>query len=128
MPSDTRVRRNQLSRTLSEYRARHNEVMSERFGLNTWRDLRGSTAIFATIDDHEVTNDFAGGAPPSSNTADFDQNGAYINETDRYKAGLQAFQEYMPIEDRRYGKYRRSAHGTASQNCSGREPTAMPPR
>jgi 3-phytase/alkaline phosphatase D len=94
------------ARTLSEYRARHNEVMSERYGLNTWRDLRASTAILATIDDHEVTNDFAGGAPPSSNPTDFDQNGAYINETDRYKAGLQAFQEYMPIEDRRYGNTR----------------------
>jgi alkaline phosphatase D len=90
--------------TLPEYRARHNEVMSERFGLNTWRDLRGSTAILATIDDHEVVNDFAGGAPPSSNPADFDQTGAYINETERYKAGLQAFQEYMPIENRRYGQ------------------------
>ena len=91
------------ARTLSEYRARHNEVMSERYGLNTWRDVRGSTAILATIDDHEVVNDFAGGAPPSSNPTDFDQTGAYINETARYKAGLQAFQEYMPIEDRRYG-------------------------
>jgi 3-phytase/alkaline phosphatase D len=77
--------------------------MSERYGLNTWRDLRGSTAILATIDDHEVINDFAGGAPPSSNPTDFDQTGAYINETARYKAGLQAFHEYMPIEDRRYG-------------------------
>jgi len=92
------------ARTLPEYRARHDEVMSTRFGLNTWRDLRGSTAILATIDDHEVINDFAGGAPPSSNPADFDQTGAYINETDRYKAGLRAFQEYMPIADRRYGE------------------------
>ncbi len=92
------------ARTLPEYRARHNEVMSERFGLNTWRDLRASTAILATIDDHEVTNDFAGGAPPSSNPVDFDQTGAYINETARYKAGLQAFQEYRPLENRRYGK------------------------
>ena len=90
--------------TLAAYRARHNEVMSERFGLNTWRDLRGSTAILATIDDHEVVNDFAGGAPPASNPTDFDQTGAYINETERYKAGLQAFQEYMPIEHRRYGQ------------------------
>jgi 3-phytase/alkaline phosphatase D len=90
--------------TLAAYRSRHNEVMSERFGLNTWRDLRGSTAILATIDDHEVVNDFAGGAPPSSNPADFDQTGAYINETRRYRAGLQAFHEYMPIEDRRYGQ------------------------
>ena len=90
------------ARTLSEYRARHDEVMSDRYGLNTWRDLRGSTAILATIDDHEVVNDFAGGAPPSSNTADFDQTGAYINETARYKAGLQAFHDYMPIQERRY--------------------------
>jgi len=92
------------ARNLSEYRARHNEVMSTRFGLNTWRDLRGSTALLATIDDHEVVNDFAGGAPPSSAPGEFDQTGAYINETDRYKAGLQAFQEYMPIADRRYGE------------------------
>lgn len=94
----------QTAATLAEYRARHNEVMSERFGLNTWRDLRGSTAILATIDDHEVVNDFAGGASPASNPTDFDQNGAYINETQRYQAGLRAFQEYMPIENRRYGQ------------------------
>jgi len=89
--------------TLPEYRARHNEVLSERYGLNTWRDLRGSTAILATIDDHEVVNDFQGGAAPSSDPADFDQTGAYINETERYRAGLQAFHEYMPIERRLYG-------------------------
>lgn len=100
------------ARTLPEYRARHDEVLSERHGLNTWRELRGSTAILATIDDHEVVNDFQGGAPPSSNPANFDQTGAYINETQRYKDGLRAFHEYMPIEERRYPNTRdaRTAH------------------
>jgi 3-phytase/alkaline phosphatase D len=91
------------AKSLSEYRARHNEILSERFGFNTMREVRGSTALLATIDDHEVTNDFAGGAAPSTNPTDFDQTGAYINETARYKAGLRAFHEYMPIQERRYG-------------------------
>jgi len=47
--------------TLQEYRAKQSEVYETRFGLNTC-DLRTS-AILATIDDHEVINDFAGGAP-----------------------------------------------------------------
>jgi phosphodiesterase/alkaline phosphatase D-like protein len=47
--------------TLAEYRAKNAEVYSSRFGQNTWGDLRAATSILATIDDHEVTNDFAGG-------------------------------------------------------------------
>jgi hypothetical protein len=76
--------------TLPEYRAKYAESMATRLGLNTRRDLHGSTAILATIDDHEVTNDFAGGAPPATDPR-FDDSGAYINETQRYRDGLQAF-------------------------------------
>jgi 3-phytase/alkaline phosphatase D len=82
--------------TLPEYRDRHNEVLSERFGLNTFKDLRGATAVFSMIDDHEVINDFSGGAAPSSDPR-FDNTGNFINETNRYKAGLRAFTDYMPI-------------------------------
>lgn len=89
----------QTAATLSEYRARHAEVLTERHGLNTWEDLRSTTPMFAMIDDHEVINDFAGGAAPSTDNR-FDQNGAFINDTNRYKAGLTAFSEYMPIENR----------------------------
>jgi phosphodiesterase/alkaline phosphatase D-like protein len=88
--------------TLANFRAKHSEVYGTRFGLNTWADLRSSTAIFSMIDDHEVINDFSGGAAPSSD-ARFDTNGAYINETNLYKNGLQAFQEYNPIQDLFYG-------------------------
>jgi len=90
------------ARTLADYRKKHNEALAARYGLDTWAQLRQSTALFATIDDHEVTNDFAGGAPPKSNPR-FDRTGAYINETTLYKNGLQAFFEYMPIRAEVYG-------------------------
>ena len=54
--------------TLEEFRLKNNEVYSTRFGLNTLGDLRAPRRSLATIDDHEVTNDFAGGAPASQPT------------------------------------------------------------
>ena len=89
--------------TLEQYRVKHAEVYSERFGRNSWGDLRASTAIFATIDDHEVTNDFAGGTAPASDSRFAGQVGAFINETALYNNGLGAFQEYNPLRDDRYG-------------------------
>lgn len=84
----------QIATTLPEYRGRHNEVLSTRHGLNTWQDARASTPIFASIDDHEVVNDFAGGVPQAG--------GGFYNDTQRYQDGLQAFREYMPIADTNY--------------------------
>jgi alkaline phosphatase D len=93
------------ARTLEEYRAKNMEVYSTQFGINTWADLQASTSIVATIDDHEVTNDFAGGALASSDGR-FDvppgNPDALINETELYQNGLQAFQEYNAIEERLY--------------------------
>jgi phosphodiesterase/alkaline phosphatase D-like protein len=89
--------------TVAEFRAKHNEVYSPRFGLKTLGDLRASTAIFATIDDHEVTNDFAGGAPPSSDSRFAQYPDPLINETELYRNGVQVFHEYNPISDEFYG-------------------------
>ncbi|GAB4554380.1 MAG: hypothetical protein OHK0023_24430 [Anaerolineae bacterium] len=91
------------AKTIEEYRAKHNEVIAPLGGMNTWADVRAKTAVLATIDDHEVTNDFSGGAAPSTDTR-FDQNGQFINETNLYKTGMQAFFEYMPIEATTYGQ------------------------
>ena len=88
--------------TLAEFRLKHNEGYATHLGLNTWADLRASTAILATIDDHEVRDDFAGGAPPAADPR-FDQTGLFINETQLYRNGLQAFQEYNPLRDEFYG-------------------------
>lgn len=89
-------------RTIEEFRIKHNEVYSERFGVNSWAEVRASTALLAVNDDHEVTNDFSGGAPPESDLR-FDQTGAYINETQLWSNGMSAFQEYNPIRDEFYG-------------------------
>jgi phosphodiesterase/alkaline phosphatase D-like protein len=88
--------------SLEEYRIKNNEVYSCRHGLNTLGKIRSLTSIHAVIDDHEVTNDFAGGAPPSSDPR-FDNTGAYINETMLYQNGLKAFQEYNPLRSEFYG-------------------------
>lgn len=47
--------------SLNEYRAKHEEGYSPRFGVDTWNDLARATPSIAVIDDHEVTNDFSGG-------------------------------------------------------------------
>ncbi len=89
--------------TIDEYRAKHSEVYSNRLGLNTWADLRASTSILATIDDHEVTNDFAGGADVSTDVR-FTGESGLINDTQLFENGLQAFQEYNPLRDEFYGE------------------------
>jgi alkaline phosphatase D len=54
------------------------------------------------IDDHEVVNDFAGGAAPSSDPRFSGQTGNFINETPLYANGLRAFDQYNAIESRTY--------------------------
>lgn len=87
--------------TLDEYRAKHDEVYSDHDGMNTLGDLRATTPVFAIIDDHEVTNDFAGAAPATTD-ARFAPDTGLINESTLYKNGLQAFVEYNPIADKKY--------------------------
>jgi phosphodiesterase/alkaline phosphatase D-like protein len=84
--------------TLEDFRLKHAEVYSEQAGLNAWADLQAHTPIYAAIDDHEVTNDFAGGAPSSSDPRFIETEGL-INQTSLFNNGLQAFTEYNAIED-----------------------------
>lgn len=90
------------ARTIDEFRTKHNEGYRERFGINSWADVRASTAWYAMTDDHEVTNDFSGGAPSDSD-ARFDSTGAFLNETVLFENGMQAFHEYNPIREEFYG-------------------------
>lgn len=101
------------ARTLDEFRTKHAEIVSPRFGLNTVRDLYASTSILATIDDHEIVDNFAGGAAPgqspdaptigSSPDPLFTDAVDFVNETQVYRSALQAFQEYHPIRNEFYG-------------------------
>ncbi|MCI0538428.1 MAG: alkaline phosphatase D family protein, partial [Verrucomicrobiales bacterium] len=79
---------------------KHGEVYAARFGLNALGDLRASTAVFAVIDDHEISNNFAGGAPTDSNSPG--TSAAFFNETIIYRTALQAFHEYNPIQEQTY--------------------------
>lgn len=88
--------------SLEDFRIKHNEGYSARFGQNYWSAIRSNMAFIPTIDDHEVTNDFAGGAQPSYDARFADYEGAFVNETDLYKNGMQAYVEYNPVRDEKW--------------------------
>jgi len=90
------------AQTLGDFRTKHSEVYAERNGLNTLGDLRRQTAWFATIDDHEVINDFSGGAHPSTDPRFQPSNKAFINKTRLFKNGLKAFVDYNPLRSTKY--------------------------
>lgn len=100
--TDSRGNRKPVAETLLDYRMKHSEGYTRRFGLNTWSAVRESTSILAVIDDHEVINDFAGGAKPASDPRFANQTGAFINETAMYQNGLRAFSDYHPIRSEVY--------------------------
>src|SRR5262245_19157335 len=52
--------------TLEEFRLKHADVYSDHLGANYFADLQATTSVLAVIDDADVRNDFAGGAPPST--------------------------------------------------------------
>lgn len=94
--------------SLEEFRLKQNEIYAQRFGLNTWTDLRQSTTVYGTWDDHEITNDFAGGATPADSPQKDDIFGdaetGFVNDTPVFDAALQAFQDYFPLRDEFYGE------------------------
>ncbi|MEB3233264.1 MAG: alkaline phosphatase D family protein [Leptolyngbyaceae bacterium] len=89
-----------VASTLSEFRLKHNEVYSERFGSNPFAALRQTAPLLATWDDHEIINDFAGGAVLGTDKVNslFDGDaGVFVNDTTVFDSGLQAFQEFNPL-------------------------------
>ena len=122
------------ARTLEDFRIKHDENLSSRFGSNIMAILNASTPLLATIDDHEIVDNFAGGAVPgqSPDAPDvhlsepplFTEAVDFVNETQAYQEAMQAFQEYHPIRSElwdtpndvlTHGKprfYRRAAYGS----------------
>ncbi len=96
--------------SLSDFRTKYEEVYGTRGGENFFADLFATTAIYATIDDHEVTNDFAGGetigATGESEFRDLfpgDDPDAFVNDATLYENGLQAFHDFHAIREEFYG-------------------------
>jgi alkaline phosphatase D len=89
-------------KTLAEFSTKYNEVYGQRYGLNTWADLQASTSIYSTWDDHEITNDFAGGAKPTESPQKegiFGTGGGFVNDTPVFDDALKAFQAYNPVRN-----------------------------
>lgn len=89
------------ARFLPEFRIKHAEVYSTAAGFNAWANLRASTALYATIDDHEILNDFAGGQLAAESRY-FGETSGYVNQARRFRHGLQAFLEFNPLQWEQY--------------------------
>lgn len=87
---------------LADFRRKYAEVLGSGGGSNEWARLRAATSLFAIFDDHEVTNDFAGGAQAAADRR-FVETEGFINDTALYEAAVQAFQEYQPLAEEFYG-------------------------
>ena len=97
--------------TVEEFRTKYAEVYGTRGGENFFADLFATTAIYATIDDHEVTNDFAGGSTiGATGETEFrdlfpgDDPDAFVNDSTLYENGLQAFHDFHAIGEEFYGE------------------------
>jgi len=122
------------ARTLDDFRIKHAENLSARFGSNVMTSMNASTPLLATIDDHEIVDNFAGGAAPgqSPDAPDvhpfepplFIDDVNFVNETQVYQDAMQVFGEYHPIRSelwdtpndvRMHGKpkfYRKATYGS----------------
>ncbi len=82
------------AQTLAEFRAKHVENYAPSYGIDPWGDLASAVLTYATIDDHEVTNNFSGGARGTD--------GSWYNRGDLFVNGLQAFVEHNPMAPTTY--------------------------
>lgn len=88
---------------LDELLRKHSEVYVPRLGVASLADLRATTAWFAVIDDHEIVNDFSGGASLGSDPRFAGGPGVFINDSARFLNGILAFEAFHPLRAERYG-------------------------
>lgn len=89
------------AQTPEEFLRKQAEVLTTHLGVNTLAGLRASTALFATIDDHDVLNNFAGGMP-AADSRYFADNAGLVNQDRLYRGGVDAFFAYHPLQTERY--------------------------
>lgn len=90
------------ARTLDDFRQKYAEVYAAMDGENPWPMLRASTPLYVTLDDHEVLNDFAGGAEAARDSR-FPEETGLINDTATYENALRAQHDYLPLTAEFYG-------------------------
>jgi phosphodiesterase/alkaline phosphatase D-like protein len=100
------------ARTLEQFRIKHREIISSAFGIpgdDFMTPVLAAAPLFATIDDHEIVDNFAGGAAPGEspdaplvNPGEpplFTDPVEFVNQTQAYIDALQAFAEHHPVVD-----------------------------
>jgi len=89
------------ARTLQDFRTKHSEITLARFGANFMAPLSASTSLLQTMDDHELVDDYAGGAAPGlspdASPPLFTDAVPYVNQTQAYQDAMQAYREYHPL-------------------------------
>jgi len=100
------------ARTLTDFRIKHDEIISTAFGIpgdDFMSSVYASAPIFNTIDDHELVDNFAGGALPGESPDAGDINPGepplftdpvpFVNRTQAYLDAMQAYREHHPMAD-----------------------------
>jgi len=102
-------------KTREDFRCIHNITLGKGATAtrNIWAEVRQSTPLYATFDDHEVRNNVAGGATPRKGrnlcqkpdacTKREIKDNNFINDMPTFEHGVQAFQEYHPIREETWG-------------------------
>ena len=89
------------ARTLADFRTKHSEITAGRLGANFMAPLDASTCLLQTMDDHEIVDNYAGGAPPGlspdASPPLFTDAVTYVNQTQAYQDAMQAYREYHPV-------------------------------
>ncbi len=98
------------ARTLDQFRTKHREIISQSAVSATPNNFMGqvyaSAPIFNTIDDHEIVDNFAGGAAPGvspdaplvnpGEAPLFTDAVPFVNQTRAYRDAMRAYSEYHP--------------------------------
>ncbi|CAD5969635.1 alkaline phosphatase D family protein [Planktothrix agardhii] len=89
-----------------DFRTKYNEIVSPRLELNPWANLQAATTIYSNWNDQNLITGFAGGEIPALSPQQlfFGTDGQFINNTDQFNIGLQAWKEYNPVGNQVYGK------------------------
>ncbi|VXD14722.1 putative alkaline phosphatase [Planktothrix serta PCC 8927] len=96
----------QQATTPLDFSTKYNEIVSSRLDLNPWANLQASTTLYGTWDDQNLISNFAGGEIPALSPQQFyfGTEGEFINDTDQFNIGLDAWKNYNPVGNQVYGE------------------------
>ena len=99
----TDLKGNSSVEDLNGYRFKYRENREPRAnsatGMLPMRELYGAFGQYSVFDNHETGLSKADKTAPSYNEGGVQVNGQYVNQSDGFKARIQAYREYQPVRD-----------------------------